>query len=230
MKAQLQRVGGSQSPVVIIDDFSGAVEEIAQIADSLAPFPPVTGVAYPGVRRIIGPADEQAYAYVMTTCERVAPFVGGGFGVSSFDLTEASFSVVTTSPEALQPVQRVPHFDSPDPNIIAMLHYLRVPEGSGTAFYRHRSTAIERVANDNVGRLAACADREFAAHPPDPAYMNGSDAFFEQIGRVEAVADRLIIYHGSLLHSGVIPRGMSFSADPREGRLTANFFIRGAAK
>lgn len=230
MKPQLQRVGTSQSPIVIIDHFSGAVDEIAQIADSLAPFPPVEGVSYPGVRRLIGAADEQAYAYAMTTCERVAPFIGGGFGVSSFELTEASFSVVTTPPDALQPVQRVPHFDSPDPNILAMLHYLRVPEGSGTAFYRHRSTGIERVANDNLGRLSAYADRELTERPPDPDYMSGSNAFFDQIGSIEAVPDRLIIYHGSLLHSGIIPRGMIFSADPREGRLTANFFVRGASK
>lgn len=230
MNPQLQRIGTSQSPVVIIDDFSGAAEEIGRIADSLAPFPPVAGISYPGVRRMIGPADEQAYAYVMKTCESAAPFVGGGFGFSSFDLTEASFSVVSTPPDALQPVQRVPHFDSPDQNIIAILHYLRVPKGSGTAFYRHRSTGIERVANDNLDHLAACANRELTERPPDPAYVRGSDAFFEQIGCIEAVADRLIIYHGSLLHSGVIPPDMTFSADPREGRLTANIFIRGRSE
>ena len=112
-------------------------------------------------------------------------------------------------------------------SIIAMLHYLRVPEGSGTAFYRHRSTGIERVSHENHSQLAASANRELAQLPPDARYMSGSDAFFEQIGRVEAVPDRLIIYHGSLLHTGVIPRGMTFSADPREGRLTANLFIQG---
>jgi len=37
----------------------------------------------------------------------------------------------------------------------------------------------------------------------------------------------MIIYHGSLLHSGIIPSGMNFSADPRQGRLTANLFLRG---
>jgi hypothetical protein len=36
-----------------------------------------------------------------------------------------------------------------------------------------------------------------------------------------------VIYHGNLLHSGIIPPDMSFSADPREGRLTANFFLLG---
>ncbi len=230
MKPQLQRIGSSRSPVVIIDDFSGAVEEIARIADSLAPFPPVASISYPGVRRMIGPADKQAHAYVMKSCEQAAPFIGGGFGVSSFDLTEASFSVVSTPPSALQPVQRVPHFDSPDQNLLAMLHYLRVPEGSGTAFYRHRSTGIERVSNDNHGELAASANRELTDSPPGPGYFSGSGTFFEQIFSVEAVPDRLIIYHGSLLHSGVIPSGMTFSADPREGRLTANFFIRGVSE
>ena len=57
--------------------------------------------------------------------------------------------------------------------------------------------------------------------------MAAPDDFFEQIAHVEAVPDRLIIYHGSLLHSGVIPEGMKFSPDPRQGRLTANFFIIG---
>jgi hypothetical protein len=63
--------------------------------------------------------------------------------------------------------------------------------------------------------------------PGNSGYIHGSDPFFEQIGAVEAVPDRLIIYQGSLLHSGIIPGGMSFSADPREGRLTANIFVRG---
>jgi hypothetical protein len=41
------------------------------------------------------------------------------------------------------------------------------------------------------------------------------------------VPDRLIIYHSTLLHSGVIPPDMNFSADPRQGRLTGNLFVRG---
>jgi hypothetical protein len=37
----------------------------------------------------------------------------------------------------------------------------------------------------------------------------------------------MIIYQGSLLHSGIIPPGMPLNADPREGRLTATIFVRG---
>jgi hypothetical protein len=63
--------------------------------------------------------------------------------------------------------------------------------------------------------------------PTDSGYILGSNPHYEQIGAVEAVPDRLIIYQGSLLHSGIIPSGMNRSSDPREGRLTANFFVIG---
>lgn len=225
MKPQLLRVGDSQSPVVIIDEFTGAVEHVASIAEALAPFPPSRGHQYPGVRRMIGEGDQEAHAYVLNACESVAPFIGGAFGVDGFDLSEASFSVVTTRPDQLQPAQRVPHFDSSEENLIAVLHYLRVPAESGTAFYRHRSTGIERITAHNRERFIAAAEGELAALGKPSDYMQGSDEVFEQIGRVEAIPDRLIMYHGSLLHSGIIPRGMTFSADPRQGRLTANIFI-----
>jgi hypothetical protein len=37
----------------------------------------------------------------------------------------------------------------------------------------------------------------------------------------------MIIFQGSLLHSGLIPPDMPLTGDPRQGRLTANIFVRG---
>jgi len=227
VKPQLLRLGNSQSPVVVIDEFTGDSEAIARIADSLAPFPPIQGNYYPGTRRIITETDTEAFAYLYEACRLVAPFIGGAFEVQGFGLAEGSFSIVTVKPDQLVPVQRQPHFDSPEQNVFAMLHYLRVPSGSGTAFYRHRATGTERVTPANVDRFATIARAESKKLLDHSGYMHGSDEFYEQIGAVEAVPDRLVMYHGSLLHSGVIPPEMSFSADPREGRLTANFFLRG---
>jgi hypothetical protein len=212
---------------VVIDDFSGDVEAIGRIADALAPFPHVDTGYYPGVRRMISRRDVEADDYVERTCREAAQFVAGAFDVESFDLVEASFSMVTSRPDGLSPPQRAPHFDSPDQKYYALLHYLRVPPGSGTAFFRQRSTGIERVTEANVATFVRTAETEAALLPPDSGYITGSDAFFEQIGAVEAVPDRLVIYQGSLLHSGIIPKDMNFSADPREGRLTANLFVRG---
>ena len=228
MKPELRLVGSSQSPVVVIDDFCGACDEAVGIAQSLAPFPPIRSDSYyPGLRRLIDPADGAANAYVEDLCRRAAQFIAGAFDVDGFDLLEASFSMVTAKPSELREAQRAPHFDSTDQKYFALLHYMRVPDGTGTAFYRQRSTGIERVTEANIARFVTTAEREAAMLPTDSGYIHGSNEFFEQIGAVEGVADRLVIYQGSLLHSGIIPPDMNFSEDPTAGRLTANIFVRG---
>jgi hypothetical protein len=227
VKAELRRFGNSRSPVVVIDGFSADSEGIAALAEALAPFPVVEHNYYPGLRRVIHDDDREAMAYVDRTCQEAAQFIGGAFDVDGFDLLEASFSMVTLQPAELSPPQRAPHFDSQDPKHYALLHYLRVPKGSGTAFFRQRSTGIERVIEANIEMFVRTAEREAAQLPADSGYVSGSNTFFEQIGAVEAIPDRLIIYQGSLLHSGIIPADMNFSADPRSGRLTANLFVRG---
>ncbi len=153
---------------------------------------------------------------------QAATFIGGAFDYDNFDWIGASFSMVTTAPEALTPPQRAPHFDSTDPGYLAVLHYLT--DTPGTAFYRQRLTGIEQVDGSNVGRFVDCARPSAVAAK---GYIQGSDASYEQIGLVEGVADRLVIYRGSLLHSGVISPDAELSADPRRGRLTANLFVQG---
>lgn len=222
MKPQLHRVGDSRQPVVTVDDVTGDPFAIIATAARLAPFPP-SRTYYPGLRRIFTEADADAFAYARRLLETAAPFIGGAFDADEFTLVEASFSIVTAPPGTLAPAQRTPHFDSADPADIAVLHYLADTPGTGTAFYRQRSTGIELVTEANRDRFVAAARTESGSLE---GYTNGSNAHFEQIGRVDAVPDRLVIYRGALLHSGIIPDGMKFSADPRQGRLTANLFVR----
>lgn len=222
VKPELHRFGQSCQPVVTVDGITGDPAVVVELAAGLAPFP-VSETYYPGVRRVFGPAQGEAYAYACRLLETAAPFIGGGFDAGGFDLIEASFSIVTVPPEALTPAQRAPHFDSADPNYVAVLHYLTDTPDSGTAFYRQRSTGIELVDEANQGAFVGAARTESTGLA---GYTNASNAHFEQIGRIEAVSDRLVVYRGALLHSGIIPPDMKFSADPRQGRLTANLFIR----
>lgn len=221
MKPELRRVGEAQSPVVVVDDFTGAVDEVVELAAAMAPFPTSAGTYYPGLRQPIAIGDV-AYGYVERLLQAAGPFIGGGFDVDTFDLLAASFSMVTTAPGALDPAQRAPHFDSTDPDYLAVLHYLS--DTPGTAFFRQRSTGIELVDDRNVDRFVATARR---VNGDLSGYTAGSNQHYEQIGQVEGVRDRLAIYRGSMLHSGIIPPDMAFSADPRLGRLTANIFIKG---
>jgi len=222
VKPELYRFGQSRQPVVTVDGVTGDPAAVVAIAAALAPFP-VSQTYYPGLRRIFTETDSAAFAYACGLLEAAAPFIGGGFDADSFDLIEASFSIVTASPGALTPAQRAPHFDSTDPNYIAVLHYLTDTPGSGTAFYRQRSTGIELVDDANHPAFVAAAKAQSGGLA---GYTNASNAHFEQVGRIDAVPDRLVIYRGALLHSGIIPPDMNFSADPRQGRLTANLFIR----
>ena len=226
MRPELRRFGDNASAVVIIDEFTGELDRIMKIAGGLAPYPQHTNY-YPGVRRVIARTDGAADAYVEETCQHAGQFIAGAFDIDRFDLLEASFSMVTRLPSELSPPQRAPHFDTTDQKHLALLHYLRVPRQSGTAFYRQRSTGIERVTESSVDLFVRTARADAERLPEDSGYIDGSDTFFEQIGEVEAVPDRMVIYQGSLLHSGIIPRDMNFSADPREGRLTANLFVCG---
>lgn len=223
MTPRLLRIGASQSPVVVVDDVLGDAAPIVAIAAALAPFPTAPGSAYPGIRRVLSPADEPAYAYATGLLEALAPFIGGAFDTDDFDWIEGSFSMVTRSPDTLSPVQRAPHFDSVDPGYLAVLHYLSDTPGSGTAFYRQRTTQIECVDSANCDRFIAAAQRESGRLA---GYTNASNPAFEQIGAVEARVDRVVIYRGQLLHSGIIPPDMPLSADPRVGRLTANLFVQ----
>lgn len=220
----LRRFGAEKSPVVVVDQATGAAEMLRDIAARLAPFPPARGNAYPGRRRFIGNGDVDAARYARALLQALAPAINAAFSVAGFDLLTASFSLVTTPSDALAPVQRAPHFDSPDPLYFAVLHYLSGTEGSGTAFYRQRSTGIERVTADNRAAFIATAQREAEGWH---GYISSSTPWFEQTGVIEAALDRVAIYQGSLLHSGIIPADMAFSDDPLSGRLTANFFIRG---
>lgn len=230
MKPELRRVGNSASPLVVIDEFSGNVAELIDIAAALAPFPYHHANYYPGLRRIITPADAAANAYVERTLNDAAQYIAGAFDVPGFDLLEASFSMVTADPADLRPPQRAPHFDTIDPMQYAVLHYLNVAPGSGTAFFRQRSTNVERVTAQNADIFVRVARRQMAELAPDSGYILGSNAHYEQVAEIEAVPDRLIIYHSSLLHSGIIPADMNRSGDPRVGRLTTNIFVRGHEK
>lgn len=222
----MHEIGVSRSRVIVIDNFLEDARQVIEAAAALAPFPPEGDTAYPGRRRQISP-DDAACAYVMKALQPLVPVINRCFGAPSFSVVEASFSMVTTRPEALQAVQRVPHFDCDDQSVLAVLHHLHDIPATGTSFYRHKATGIERV-----GPATAAAMREaLRAEGTRPAraetgFVGETDEVFEKIFSVEGRFNRLAIYQGCLLHSGIITPGFDYSSDPRTGRLTGNLFVR----
>ena len=217
----IRRLGREREPVVVIDGYSGMADELAARAAG-AHFAD-GGAAYPGIR---APVDAR---YLDRRRDLLMQVMREVFGFRQrIELEAANFSLVTRKPEELQPIQCLPHYDDASGEVIAVMHYLRGADTGGTAFYRHRRTGFEAITPERQAEYGAAlrADHEEYGMP-DRRYHYGDTARFEMIGEVEPRPDRLILYRGWLLHSGVIPDPAALASDPATGRLTVNMFLVG---
>jgi hypothetical protein len=220
-QVSIRHIGREGEPIVLIDRFSGNADQLLQ-AGQAAHYQDA-GASYPGLRSWADPSYLDCRRnLMMQIMQQVFGFSkGAGLKVSTF-------SLVTTPQQALTPLQRIPHYDHADGEVIAIMHYLLGPETGGTAFYRHRRTGFETITPAREGAYnAGLAKDEQAYGMPPKRYCYGDTDWFEMVDEVEAQPDRLILYRGRQLHSGVIPNAEKLSANPKQGRLTINMFLIG---
>ncbi|WP_198937929.1 DUF6445 family protein [Pelomonas sp. KK5] len=224
MPPDIRSVQIGEHQVVFIDDFlqdPQALKDVA-CASEFTPYArTVERKGYPGLRAPVPAAYSEALTALMD------PLIRLNFQVPDelpLRKSACAFSLTTTPPEALGPLQRTPHFDASSPHHMAVLLYLCDDEHGGTAFYRHKATGVQRVTADNRDRFLDSYYAELNARPPKPRYFDDSDEHFEFLGMMPARFNRLVVYRGSLLHSAVVNPALSLSADPRSGRLTVNSF------
>ena len=204
--------------MIVIDDFLPEPDAVVAAAAALDYAPGPT--AYPGLRSPVAPA------VTLPTWRRLAPLVQQAFGFAS-ELTRLSayYSLITTPPEALKPVQRLPHFDGFGPFRIAVVHHLSRHALGGTAFYRHRGTGFETIDEGRLPPYQAAVNEELQRLGlPEAGYVAGDTALFERIGHVQARFNRAIVYLGHALHSADVPAGTPLVADPASGRFSINTF------
>lgn len=218
----VNKIGQIGAPLVIIDDFSGRATDLLRAgyeADYEEP-----GAGYPGVRAWHPPD------YLDIRRDLMMQIVGRVFGLTQSIRCEMScFSLVTTPPTDLVPLQRIPHYDrSSNGKVIGIMHYLLGKESGGTAFYRHRRTGLELISDEMIPAYERAIEEDNAELGlPPKQYCYGDSDRYELIGEVESRPDRLILYPGRMLHSGVISQPDALSSDPRKGRLTINMFLVG---
>ena len=212
---------GDDETVVIINNFSGQINDLT--ADGLRASYAQAPASYPGLRAKADPS------YLMLRYGLLNKIFQKTFGLAHGARCEScSFSIVTTPRDQLSPPQRIPHIDSTDENLLAVMHYLKDAQSGGTAFYRHRRTGFIAVTQARKAAYQAGVrrdDEEFG--PPQPGYINGTTERYECVAKIEAKPDRFILYRGRVLHSGLIPKSFNLQADPARGRLTLNLFLRG---
>ena len=220
---RVDRVGNEREPVLVIDNFLDRAELLIDGAETFCKFGNDPGNFYPGM---IAPVPGFYTDIILGAL--------GGLICATFDQDQTRpvgiksvFSMVLTPPDQLQPIQRIPHFDSLNRSDLAAVHYLCSADKGGTSLYRHRATGFESVDNDRVDDYKKHAAHEMVSAACNGKYMNGSNEFFEQIGSYEAIFNRMIMYRSTSLHSGNIAPDFNLDPNPRTGRLTLNTFIYG---
>ena len=223
VKVSLDHIGREREPLLTIDGAMQLPEALVDYAANEVSFKPAWNESggFPGLR---APAPLN---YVETLVRSFGPIVEKAFGLERVKLAraECSFSLVTLRPDELTPLQRIPHADTSDPLQFAFLHYLCGPSFGGTAFYRHRATGFETLRAERLASFETIRARELADVPPPSSYIIGDTPHYERVGAAQARFDRVIVYRSRTLHSGLIAPDAPLSADPREGRLTANIFV-----
>lgn len=223
MQTRVDFVGNDRAPVIVVDDVWPEAASLFEHAASRTDYG-ASSLYYPGVR-CAAPRE-----YAQAIVESLSPLIRDALGIQgALAITDSVISLVTTPPEKLVPFQRVPHYDSTDPNRVALLHYLCA--SGGTSFYRHRSTGTETVtaaAEDEYIRKVNAEVR--ATGMPPPRYVDGDSPLFERIARYEAAFNRALIYRGSMLHSVNVPADFVPDTNPRTGRLSVNTFLLAGAQ
>ncbi len=218
----IEKIGAEKNAVAVIDDALAAPEAAVDLAASLA-YAPI-GPYYPGVRASLGGDAAAALA------QALAPVIGEALGLCAPRWGgDAFFSIVTTPPARLAPIQRLPHFDGLEETRVAALLFLARADFGGTSFYRHRATGFEAV---NVARYpvygeALKADVAQRGLPP-AAYIGDGAPIFDEIATFDPVFNRFLLYRGNALHCSRMRNAHALSPDARQGRLTLNLFLQPA--
>jgi len=222
-KLTIQHVGNEKTPVIVIDNLACDVEQIRQVGCASGDFEHDQEAGYPGVRTTL-PVD-----YSTVVLEQLIHTLREAYRIPDRFKPKVVFelySLLTQAPQALSLLQRLPHYDSNRPFYFASVHYLSPGEFAGTGIFRHRPTGFERITEHRTSAYIGAAKAHVAEYGVPPAeYINGSTDHFELIFEIPYQQNRLVLYPGCLLHSGLVDPARDINNDPTVGRLTANLFI-----
>ncbi|WP_337880789.1 DUF6445 family protein [Rheinheimera sp.] len=222
MQLKVLPLGQEQQPVLVVDHFSARPDLWVQ--DACKQSFVANSPYYPGVRALAPEAYRQRFLHSLqsTICKVFA------LPSEKLSFSVCHYSLVTTAPDQLKLLQRIPHFDTTDPHALAAVHYLFQGNQGGTAFYRHRKTGFETIDESRTQLYYRSLESENSGPDipgTDAGYIQGDTPLFCQLGAVEGCFNRLVVYRRTLLHSAQIGPDTCLSADPRQGRLTISSFI-----
>lgn len=221
--AQLVHIGRRGIAVSMIDNVLQDPEGVADLGFAQS-YAEDRSNLYPGVRAAMPESFSSDLCLWLTSILRRNGHLAGH---QAMDQATSFFSVVTTASRDSLPIQRIPHYDSTDPQLFAAVIYLCDTRFSGTSFYRHRKTGYEEITAETQENYRLALDSELRkGGPPPREYMNGSNSRFEAIFSTELRFNSAVIYPGRVLHAGNIPNPFEGPKSRDEWRLTITALLQ----
>lgn len=213
---------GEPALLLVIDDCLLGTEWLLQAAEK-AHFNKQPEDFYPGLRAALPAQYQDTMLQGLQTC------LSQTMAEPVLKLTSnfAAFSMATQASQTLMPIQCIPHYDDIDSAQFALVHYLFEQDLGGTGFFQHRKTGYWQItAEEQAHYMKSLGTQATTEGLPATAYIQGSTPLFNEYVRVEARFNRAILYPSNLLHSGIINSQSGLSAQPDQGRLTANMAVQ----
>jgi hypothetical protein len=218
-RVQLRHYGEELNPLLVIDDVLLNPEQLVETA-AQTPFSAPEATFYPGLNAPLPPT------YLQTLLPILRPSLMRAFDIGEGRLlSRAFFALSTLRVEDMQPLQKIPHYDQPDPRCLAMVHYLGRDQVGGTGFFRHVPTGFESIDRTRREAYMAMVASELDTLGDRLTGYTGPDTpNYELLETVAPKFNRLVIYRSHVLHCALFD-GARLTDDPRTGRLTANSFF-----
>ena len=207
----------------IIDDFLLNADSVLHFAKNIAYFNPMhaDNSYYPGVR------DNMPEPYIRLLHDffqqSIIPKLVGR-EQSTAIIHKSLISLVTCLPSQLLTEQKMPHVDSCKSSEYAFVHYLSGQELGGTSIYRYIPKNIVELNEQDEVILDDMLNEVSSKSNEHNGYITDSTSLFEQVLKVEAKFNRLVIYQGNLLHGANLTSKESYSGDTANGRFSITSF------
>lgn len=223
LKIKKYPIPDTEQHAYIIDDFLLDTTSVMNFAHNIAYFNPMfsDNSFYPGIRdNMPNPYLRLLHSFFQT---EILPNITNKKYTESI-LHKSLLSLVSCKPANLIIDQKVPHIDSCDERDYAFVHYLSGEELGGTSIYKYVPHNLIEFHEEHKSLLANIIDD--VKNKPDEhnSYITRTTSLFEQVFKVEAKFNRLVIYQGNLLHSANISCEENCLADPKVGRLSIASF------
>jgi hypothetical protein len=224
-EVRLAQIGRRAIPLTMIDNVLREPQGVAALGFAQS-YAEDSSNLYPGMRAPMPESFSTAFRAWLTPILQRSGVLAGD---QTLYRDASFFSVVTTASTDLLPIQRIPHYDSTDPNLFAAVIYLCETRFSGTSFYRHRRTGYEEITEENRDNYQLALDNDLRTHGvPPQEYVNGDSVLFETIFSTELKFNSAVIYPGRILHAGNITRQLEPPKDKSEWRLTITALLHSA--